>query len=226
MDRILEILYTAALSFVALFVTAKIMGKKQIAQLEFTDYAIGISIGSIAAQMAIDPDIPYYHFLIAMAVYVVLDLLMTFSARKSFKLKGFLKGKPLILIDDGKLIYDNLKKSKLDINELLALCREKNFFDITEIAYCIFEINGDISILPKGENAPPTCKDLSISADEAQLSVDLIIDGHIIEKALNQIGKTEDWLCHKVGVSDTKALKQVALAIYDDKNEHLVLFYK
>ena len=126
MEEILKIVIFSIISVVYLFIISKILGKKQIAQLEFIDYVIGISIGSIAAEMATDlNETPFYHYLIAMTTFFLFDVLITFLGRKGFRLKNFLKGKPIMVIYEGKINYRNLKKSKLDVNELCSLCREK-----------------------------------------------------------------------------------------------------
>lgn len=225
MQEILRVLFTASLSFIALFITAKVMGKKQISQLDFVDYAVGISIGSIAAQMAIDPEIPYYHFLIAMAIYVIIDMLLNLISRKFIKLKAFIKGKPLILIENGKLNYENLKKSKLDLNELLSLCREKNHFNIFEIAYCIFETNGKLSIMPKGAFSPPKMQNLNLQADKPELSKDVIMNGKIIEKALKEIKKDKEWLFKKLNLKNENEINNIVLAAYDKKTDEINKFY-
>src|SRR5690554_8233766 len=108
-----QVLLQATASFAVLFIISKILGKKQVAQLEFIDYAVGISIGSIAAQMAIDPEIPYYHFIAAMVIYGILSLAVTLIGRKTPLLKRALKGGPLIIINKGEIDYKKLKQSKL-----------------------------------------------------------------------------------------------------------------
>lgn len=224
--EVIRVFLTAASSFLSLFIIAKIMGKKQIAQLEFVDYVVGISIGSIAAQMAVDSEIPHYHFLIAMGLYAALDFLANLLSRKSIKLRKFLKGKPLVLVYDGKLDYQNLVKSKLDINEFMALCREKDFFDINDIAYCLFETNGQVSILPKKEASPTTCGDLNLEKEPPALSIDFIMDGRIIEPALKEAGKDKKWLLQKLNIKDEEEIKSIALATYDRKNDTVIAHKK
>ena len=226
MDEILRILWTAALSFAALFVFAKLTGKKQIAQLEFIDYIMGISIGSIAAQMSVDPEIPYYHFLIAMGVYLAIDILMTVITKKSIYLRAFIKGKPLILIEDGKINYKNFKKSNLDISELLALCREKDCFELSAIAYCVFETNGKISILPTAKDSPLVSEDLKIDKPKPELSVEMVLDGKVIEHALKQENKTEQWLHKKLHIKNKKDLKEIIIASYDKAKDSFNVHYK
>lgn len=122
---IFGVLINSSVAFVYLFVISKILGKKQIAQLEFIDYTIGISLGSIAAEMATNTETPFYFFLIAMTIFLVLALLVAVVGRKNTFLKRILKGKPLTLIYDGKINYKSLKKSKIDVNDLLSMLREK-----------------------------------------------------------------------------------------------------
>lgn len=137
MDNVLNVSLQSLMAFAILFIISKILGKKQVAQLEFSDYVVGISIGSIAAAMAVEPDIPFYHFIIAMVLFGGLDLFLTLIARKSNFLKSAIKGRPLIIIEDGKLNFKNIKKSKLDLNEIMAQCRNKGYFyiEIFRIAF-------------------------------------------------------------------------------------------
>lgn len=221
----MRVILTATSSFLALFIIAKIMGKKQIAQLEFVDYVVGISIGSIAAQMAVDSQIPQYHFLIAMALYAALDFIINLLSRKSIKIRKLLQGTPLILVYNGKLNYENLVKSKLDLNQFLSMCREKNFFDVNDIAYCIFETDGQLSILPKENASPTTCGDMNLDKEKSSLSIDFIMDGRIIENALKEAGKNKKWLLSKLGMSEEE-VKSVALASYDKKNDDVIAHYK
>jgi len=147
MNDILKVFLYASLSYLTLFVISKILGKKQIAELDFIDYVTGISIGSIAAEMATETVTPFYYYIIAMVVFLFFDFVVTILARKTNFLKRFLRGTPLILIDKGEINFKNLKRSKIDFYDLQGLARDKGFFDLSEIEYAIFETNGDLSIL-------------------------------------------------------------------------------
>ena len=149
---------------------------------------IGISLGSIAAEMATDPDRPFYHFFLAMTIYLVLDLALTLVARKGTLLKKFIRGRPLILVENGKIVYDNLTKSKLDVNDLLSLCRAKGYFDLREVAFVIFETSGEVSILPAAEATNAKSVDLGVTPLAPSLSKDVVVDGKIVSHALSQIG--------------------------------------
>ena len=211
-------------SFVAvvyLFFVSKILGKKQIAQLEFIDYVMGISIGSIAAEMATDTDeTPFYFYLIAMTVFFLVDLAITFVGRKGPALKHFFKGRPITVIYDGKFDYENLKASKLDVNDVLALCREQGYFDVTEVAYAVFETSGKLSVLPKSPYKQITAEDMGVKLPPASLPCILVVDGNISYSGLNEINKTAEWLKAKIDL-DERSMKNVLLATYDDESDEV-----
>lgn len=211
-------------SFVAvvyLFFVSKILGKKQIAQLEFIDYVMGISIGSIAAEMATDTgETPFYFYLIAMTVFFLVDLAITFVGRKGPALKHFFKGRPITVIYDGKFDYENLKVSKLDVNDVLALCREQGYFEITQVAYAVFETSGKLSILPKSPYKQVTAEDMGVKLPPASLPCILVVDGNISYSGLNEINKTVEWLKAKTDLDD-KTMKNVLLATYDNESDEV-----
>lgn len=211
-------------SFVAvvyLFFVSKILGKKQIAQLEFIDYVMGISIGSIAAEMATDTgETPFYFYLIAMTVFFLVDLAITFVGRKGPALKHFFKGRPITVIYDGKFDYENLKASKLDVNDVLALCREQGYFDITQVAYAVFETSGKLSVLPKSPYKQITAEDMGVKLPPASLPCILVVDGNISYSGLNEINKTAEWLKAKIDL-DERSMKNVLLATYDDESDEV-----
>lgn len=226
MSDVVSVIVFSVASFVFLFIISKIMGKKQIAQLEFIDYVIGISLGSIAANMATDTENPFYHYLIGMTIFLLLDLLISFISRKSAFLKKLFKGKPLILIEDGKINYDNLKKSKIDVNDLSGMARDKNIFSLDEIAFAIYETNGHLSILPKAANKPLECKDLDIVPERPELERFLVVDGKLSKDNLEYFGMTEEWVLKGLHVQNKKDLENILIATYDEKEQNFVVHYK
>ena len=217
----IKLLIFSFTAVVYLFFISKILGKKQIAQLEFIDYVMGISIGSIASEMATDTgDTPFYYYLIAMTVFFLVDLAITYIGRKGPALKHFFKGRPITVIYDGEFDYENLKSSKLDVNDVLALCREQGYFDITEVAYAVFETSGKLSILPKSPYKQVTAEDMGVKLPPASLPCILVVDGNISYSGLNEINKTEDWLKQKASLDD-KTMKNVLLATYNDESDEI-----
>ena len=214
-------------AFAFLFIISKVLGKKQIAQLEFIDYAIGISLGSIAAEWSASEDRPFYYYAIAMAIFFVLALAVAFIGRKNTFLKRLFKGRPVALIYEGKIVSKGLNKSKIDVNDLLCMLREKGYFDPSDVAYAIFETSGKLSVLPKGNQKPVVLEDLGQKPVKPSSLTDiLVVDGVVSKSGLNELGKTTAWLFQQLKITDKKQLKNVLLATYDDEKCALVVHYK
>ena len=137
----LNVILTALLSVLALFVIAKIMGHKQVAQLDFFDYITGITIGSIAAELATELETPWKP-LIAMIVYGSVAFLLSIMTSKFPRLRKYVNGTPTIILHDGKLYRDNMKKAKLDLSEFMVMCRQAGYFNLNNIQTAVFEYNG------------------------------------------------------------------------------------
>ena len=219
-------LINSFVSFIYLFVISKILGKKQIAQLEFIDYAVGISLGSIAAELATQTDEPFYYDLIAMTIFFLLALFVALVGRKTSFLKRIFKGKPCALIYEGKIDYKQLNKCKIDTNDLLSMLREKGFFNIDDVAYAIFEPSGKLSVLPKGSQRPVVIEDLDKKSESAQLTNILVVDGSVSKSGLTEINKDKKWLFKKLKIETKKDLKNIILAIYDNQTKTFSVHYK
>lgn len=220
------IIINSVVSFIYLFIISKLLGKKQIAQLEFIDYVVGISLGSIAADMSCTGDEPFYYYLIAMSIFFILAYLVAVIGRKNSFLKRLLKGKPATLIYEGKINYKALKKNNIDVNDLLAMLRDKDYFDISQVAYAVFETSGSLSVLPNGAKRPVVIEDVKPVTSKASLTNILIVDGCISKSGLNEAKKDKKWLFEKANVKNKKDLKNIILATYDEKNDDVIIYKK
>jgi len=226
MSEIVKLLIFSSVAVIFLFVISKFMGKKQIAQLEFIDYVMGISIGSIASEMATDVgETPFYYYLIGMTVFFLFDLMVSFLGRKGPAMKHFFKGRPEVIIYNGLIQYKALKKSKLDVNDVLSMCREQGYFDINDVAFAVFETSGKLSVMPKGDQRPVVINDLTKKYNKSQLPYYLIVDGHISYSTLNELKKDIKWLYGKAKLNK-KSVKQVIFASYDDKKDKINVQFK
>lgn len=227
MEEPIYILILAVGSFLTLFVIAKLLGKKQVGELDFIDYVVGISIGSIAAEMATNTaDKPFYNYLISMGVFFVLTVVIDFLGTKTNFLKKMFKGSPMVIVKNGVIDFKQLKKSKLDINDVTALARGKGYFNFDDIAYAIFETDGTLSILPKSEQKPVVCEDLKIKTNKSELIENVIVDGQVSQFALKEIGKDIAWLYFKLNINSKKDLKNILLAIYNPTQDSFVVHLK
>ena len=209
-------------SFTALFLSAKLIGHKQIAQLDFFDYITGITIGSIAAEMATELEAPWKP-LTAILIYAGITLLFSIVTSKFPRTRSYLYGAPIILMDQGKLYRENLKKSKLDLNEFLVMCRQQGYFDLTDIQTAIFEFNGKLTILPVSTQRPATPNDMNLSPEQELLFTELIMDGRILEHNLKHMGLDRTWLDKQLKQRGIHSVRDIFLAVCD-RNLKLVIY--
>lgn len=221
---VLTLCLTTVGSFAVLFLSAKLIGHKQIAQLDFFDYITGITIGSIAAEMATELEEPWKP-MIAMVIYGGITLALSLISSRFPRSRKYLNGTPTILLDHGKLYYENLKKARLDLSEFLVLCRQQGYFDLTTIQTAIFEYNGKLTILPVTTQRPVTPQDMDLNPDQELIFTELIMDGRILEDNLHRMGLDRTWLDKQLKQRHISSAKEVFLAVCD-RNLKFVLFKK
>jgi len=223
--EVLDVIIRALVSLTALFLVTKLLGKKQVSQLSLFDYVIGISIGNFAAEMTINTDSQYLNGLTAIIVFGIIAYLVSYLTMKSIKLRRFFIGTPTILIQNGKIIENNLKKSKFDINDLLEECRGNGYFDLNKIEYALLEANGKLSVLPKGEYSNVTIKDMKLKPEKQGLVANVIIDSKIMYNNLQNMKKDIEWLENELKIKGYKTLNNILLATLDI-NDKLVIYEK
>ena len=179
-------------SLAALFLLTKIIGRRQVSQLSLFDYVNGISFGSIAAEIAIskNSEDALVGF-VAMVVYTAVAIAFDLASNRSIKLRRFLEGVPLVLVENGKIYERNFSRAKIDLNEFLMSCRKEGFFDLADVHTAIFEPNGMISILPKSAALPAELRHIGVSQPDAGVPAVAVIDGKIMAKNLRNIGYDE-----------------------------------
>ena len=220
--EIVKVIFASLLSAVSLFIIAKILGHKQMAQLDFFDYVTGITIGSIAAELATELESPSKPF-IAMVVYGAVAYALTIIAHKLPKARKFINGTPTIIMDGGKLYRENMKKSKLELSEFMVMCRQEGYFDINDIETAIFEYNGRLTILPRSQKRPLNPEDMSISPEKAAICTEIIMDGRILHENLKRRGVNLEWLEKQLKSQRYESPREIFLGICD-RNNKLTLF--
>lgn len=219
----IKVILTTLLSVVTLFIITKIMGHKQVAQLDFFDYISGITIGSIGAELATELEKPHRP-LIALVIYGVSSLVLNLIAHKLPRTRKYINGTPTILFNDGKLYRPNLKKAKIDLSEFMLMCREQGYFDLDEIQTAIFEHNGKVSILPKSANRPATPGDLNLNVKPSHIGIEVIMDGRIMGENLSRMGRNEKWLEKQLKSLGFKNTKEIFLGIYHAEEDTIKLY--
>ena len=214
----IKVILTSLLSAVSLFIIAKILGHKQMAQLDFFDYINGITIGSIAAELATELKKPLKP-LIAMIVYGAVATTLSIVAQKYVKTRKYINGTPTIILDNGKLYRENMKKAKLELSEFMVLCRQEGYFNLNDIQTAVFEYNGKITILPKTLKRPLTPEDMNLNPQQEKICTEIIMDGRILHENLKRHGLDINWLEKQLKKQKYKSAEEVYLGICDVNNE-------
>ena len=218
----LKLILTSLLSAISLFIIAKIIGHKQMSQLDFFDYITGITIGSIAAELATELEQPWKP-LVAMAIYGTITVLLALVTSKIPKSRKFINGTPTIIMNNGKLYRSNLKKAKLDLSEFLVMCRQEGYFNLNDIQTAIFEYNGRLTILPKSDKRPINPFDVGLSPTDEHIYTEIIMDGHILDENLKRMGLDKIWLEKQLKEYNYHNAKEIFLGVCDSNNQ-LTLF--
>lgn len=193
----------------------------------FFEYINGITIGSIAAEVSTGLDRNIFHGLIGMSVWFAVPFIVDIISIKSKIVRDFAEGKGTVLIKDGKVMEDNLKKEKYTIDELLAKLRNKNVFQVADVEFAVLETDGNLSVLLKKENQPITAKVLNLAVAPIKEPQTVIMDGEIMHEPLSSSGYSQNWLdteLDKMGVSienvflgQVDSYGQLTVDLFDDK---------
>lgn len=225
-NEVLMILFRVIVVLSILFVLTKLMGKKQISQMNIYDYLVGITIGNVAADISIDLDVSFMGGILALCIYSLFGVVVTSISMKSLGFRQFFSGVPTILMENGKIIVNNMKKEGVDINSLEEEARLNGYFDLNKINYAILETNGQISFLPKVSDDVVTNGSMKLKVEENELGVNLIQDGVVVEKNLEYISKDSKWLDKLIKKKGYSSYKDIFLLVYKNDKDITIYDYK
>lgn len=195
MPEHIEVVIRAILAFSILLIGTRILGKQTISQMTMFDFIAGISLGAITANLAFNLTIDIHHFLISYFIFTLIIFLTAYISMKSRKARKFLAGDPTVIIQDGNILEKNMRKMRYTLDYLNQQLREKDVFEIEEVSYAMVEPNGTLTVLKKPLYRNATLKDLKLQPiSELGLPVELIMDGVIIRKNLEENDLSIHWL--------------------------------
>lgn len=218
----LLIFVQAAVSFVILLILTRLIGKQQVSQLTYYEYINGITFGSIAANMATDSFDKFGDHLVGLLTYGVLTFLAALVALKSRKMRKLINGEPVVVIQDGKILENNLRKMKLNLDEFTMLLRLKNIFDFTQVKLAIIEPSGGLSVIKKSEYENVERRDLKLKLEGTALAVEVVQEGKISVNNLNRLGLDEKWLRAQLKMRQIVDIAEVEYAVVTDNKRLLV----
>jgi len=195
---VLVVLIRTIILFAAVVTVTRLMGKREIGQLQPAEFVIALMISELAAIPMQETGIPLVNGLLPIFMLLVLQATVSYVNLKSEKARALLSGKPNILIKHGQIDEAELFRLNYNINDLLEQLRTKNFPDISEVDYAILETNGDLSVLPKAQHRPVTVQDMNLPVADKGLPVALVLDGKVNANSLKLAGKNKEWLLNQL----------------------------
>lgn len=216
--NLIEYVLFPIISLIVLFVLTKLMGYRQVSQLNMYDYIIGITIGSIAAEFIMGGFEDYITPLIAMIIYTLVTILLSVLCTNSSKARIFIEGKPVILYENDIVFNENLKKAKIDIDELLMQCRINGYFDLNELKIIVLETNGNLSFLPKEQYRPCVFDDLDKPIPKDNQPILLIKNGEVLLENIKRINNDVSWLDSQINIKGYLKEDIILAFYYPDSN--------
>lgn len=206
------------LSIIALFFLTKMIGNRQVSQLSLFDYINGITIGSIAAELATSLETDVLKPLTAMVIYALATLIVSIINSKSLKFRRFAMGRPIVLMEDGKIYARNLNKARVDLSEMQMQMRGMGYFNLDEVQTVVMEPNGRISVMPRAECRPVNPRDLGLEPSVEKPVTNVIMDGVVLRRNLQFTGNNEQWLRNRLAELGIADPERVFLATCDQNN--------
>lgn len=190
---ILSYLRTLVL-YLILILSIRLMGKRQIGQMEASEFVVTMLVANLASIPMQDAAIPLYSGLVPILTVLGMELVLSGLIMRSVCLRRLLCGKPVILINNGEILQDNLRRTRVTLDELTGHLREKDVLDIRSVQYAILETDGNLSVFPYPKNLPASAKDAGIHPQKQFLPLTIIEDGYLSRENLKKSGKDEHWL--------------------------------
>ncbi len=207
------ILYTSVL------IAMRIMGKGEIAQMQPYELVVTLMIAELAVLPMENLGVPLINGIVAIGTILLAQITISVITLKSTKFRALICGKPSILINKGKINEKELKKIRININDLIEQLRAKNYPYIADVEFAILETNGDLSVIPKPNKKNITVEDMDIQASYEGLPITLIIDGKINYSNLKKSGFNETWLFNQLKTNGKNNIKQILLCYVDSNNK-------
>lgn len=181
-----------------LLLTIRLLGKRQLGEMEPSEFVVSILLANLATIPVEDTSVSIFHGIIPIALVFVGERVIAYLSLRSIRIRRFFCGKPVILMENGKILAKNLRRTRINLDELTMHLREKDIFDLSTVKFAILETNGQLSTLLYAKDSPPNARDMQVKVEENQLPVTLISDRKIMEENLHLVGKDKNWIYSKL----------------------------
>jgi len=193
-----EVMYRTAMAVVILFLITKLLGKRQVSQLSLFEYITGISIGNIIGYISLDLDNQWYHGLVALAVWTCISVGIEFVTLHSRKVRDFVDGKARVLVKDGQVFKNSLKKERITADEFMEQLRKKNVYRMADVEFAVMEPSGEINVMMKKDYQPLNANLLGWKLGKEKPGSTVIIDGRLMLDMVDKAGYDKAWIEHEL----------------------------
>ena len=205
--------------YLVLILSVRLMGKRQIGQMEASEFVVTMLVANLAAIPMQDSGLPLLSGLVPILTVLGMELLLSFLILKSLSLRKLLCGKPVILIDNGKVLRENLRSTRVTMDELTGHLRQKDVLDISDVQFAILETDGALSVFPYPAQRPASAKEAGIQPKRQYLPITVVEDGCLSEENLEKAGKDRRWL--RAVLAEKEATLQETLLLTVDQGDHI-----
>ena len=209
--------------YLVLILSIRLMGKRQIGQMEASEFVVTMLVANLAAIPMQDGAIPLFSGAVPILTVLGVELVLSALSLRSMKIRKLLCGKPVILIENGNILQQNLRKTRVTLDELTGHLREKDVLDLRSVQYAILETNGNLSVFPYPKERPASAKEAGIPARKQYLPITIISDGQLLEDNLSIAKKDSRWV-QKILKQQGAELKDTWLLTVDGADR--VVFYR
>lgn len=211
MEHFLSVLWKTIFVFFMLVLLARLIGRKLLTQMNFFDFVIAILIGTIAGSF-VTTEVKGYWVLLSPVLLTILVVAMGFVSLKSLPARKLIEGEPVVVVQNGKILGQNMRKLRYNLDDLEMQLRSKNVFNITDVEFAVLEPHGQLSVLKKSQAQPVTMKDLSKASSYKGMATEIIKDGQVLEQNLTQNNLDFGWLYSQLRQQGIQDLSQVTYA--------------
>jgi len=215
--------FRTVILYALLICVIRLLGKRQLGQMEAPEFVVTMLVANLASIPMENPEMPIWGGILPILTVLGLELLLSLVSLRSIPLRRLLCGKPVILIDNGKLLQDNLRRTRVNMDELTCLLRSKDVLDIRQVQYAILETNGNLSVFPFPKEKPASAKDAGIQAKKQFLPLTLVSDGVLLKENLQLSGKNRAWVEQTLAERGA-AVRDTMLLTVDSQDK--VIFYR
>lgn len=207
-----QVFFRSVIGFGLLLLLARWMGKKQMGQLTYFDYVTSITIGSIAAVTAVEHNVHLMDSLAALLLWAIFTIVLNIITIKNRNWRKILDGEACLVISNGQILEQNMRKMHYSLDDLLEHLRQKDMFSIADVQFAVLETSGELSVQLKPEKQPVTKQDMLITVPFQTLPVELIMDGEVVQQNLEQKHLTKDWLINELAKRGISNISEVIYA--------------